>query len=62
MGRGVVHSETALDVDEATWARGRGRALAGSLPVPDDPFFNNPARVTAALHHLDELIADLQSV
>ncbi|AWS47698.1 aminoglycoside phosphotransferase family protein [Streptosporangium sp. 'caverna'] len=48
----------ALDVDEATWARGRGWALASSLPVPDDPFFNDPARVTTALRHLDELIAD----
>ncbi|GAA3740547.1 aminoglycoside phosphotransferase (APT) family kinase protein [Spinactinospora alkalitolerans] len=49
----------ALDVDDATWARGRGWGLAASLPVPDDPFFDDPARVTTALHHLDELIADL---
>lgn len=49
----------ALDLDDATWARGRGWALAGSLPVPDDPFFQkDPARVTAALHHLDQVIAD----
>ncbi|WP_443044226.1 phosphotransferase [Streptomyces sp. NBC_00353] len=48
---------TALDVDDATWARGRGWALASSLPVPDDP-----ARVRAALHQLDELVADLWMV
>lgn len=48
----------ALGVDDATWARGRGWALASSLPVPDDPFFDDPARVTTALHHLDEILAD----
>ncbi|MGW9133682.1 phosphotransferase [Streptomyces sp. NPDC055681] len=50
---------TALDVDDATWARGRGRALASSLPVPDDPYSDDPARARAALRHLDELVADL---
>jgi aminoglycoside phosphotransferase (APT) family kinase protein len=50
----------AVDVDDATWARGRGWALASSLPVPRDPFFQqDPARVTTALRHLDALIADL---
>ena len=39
--RGVFRA--ALDVDDATWARGRGWALASSLPVPDDPFFDDPA-------------------
>ncbi|MFI8878491.1 aminoglycoside phosphotransferase family protein [Streptomyces sp. NPDC055243] len=48
----------AVGVDDATWARGRGIALAGSLPVPDDPFFDDPARVTAALRHLDAIISD----
>ncbi|WP_369251507.1 aminoglycoside phosphotransferase family protein [Streptomyces sp. R41] len=49
----------ALDLDDATWARGRGWALAGSLPVSDDPFFQkDPARVTVALHHLEQVIAD----
>ncbi|MFF1716690.1 aminoglycoside phosphotransferase family protein [Streptomyces sp. NPDC058268] len=48
----------AVDVDDATWARGRGLALAGSLPVPDDPFFDDPARVTAALRHLEAVISD----
>lgn len=50
----------AVDVDDATWARGRGWALASSLPVPRDPFFQqDPARVTTALRRLDALIADL---
>ncbi|MFI5628549.1 hypothetical protein ACIA8E_04005 [Streptomyces sp. NPDC051664] len=48
-----------LDVDDATWARGRGWAPASSPPVPDDPYFHDPARVSAALYRLDELGADL---
>ncbi|MFG2127298.1 aminoglycoside phosphotransferase family protein [Streptomyces sp. NPDC048751] len=49
----------AVDTDDATWARGRGWALAGSLPVPEDPFFReDPSRVTAALRHLEAVIAD----
>lgn len=49
----------AVDLDDATWARGRGWAIAGSLPVPDDPFFQeDPARVTAALQHLEAVLAD----
>ncbi|UUN30376.1 phosphotransferase [Streptomyces sp. FIT100] len=56
--RGVFRE--ALGVDDATWARGRGWALAGSLPVPDDPFFAaDPARVTTAPDRLDQLVADL---
>lgn len=49
----------ALDVDDATWARGRGWGLASSLPVLDDPYFDVPGRRDAALRHLDEIIADL---
>ncbi|MCA2224197.1 aminoglycoside phosphotransferase family protein [Nonomuraea aurantiaca] len=49
----------ALDVDDATWARGRGWGLASSLPTPDDPYFDVPGRRDAALRQLDELIADL---
>lgn len=46
--------------DEATWARGRGWALAASLPVPSDPFYrDHPARTAEALADLSELIADL---
>lgn len=49
----------AVDADDATWARARGWALAGSLPVPDDPFFQqDPARVTAALDHLAQVVED----
>ncbi|MGY5031341.1 hypothetical protein ACWC9U_10525 [Streptomyces sp. 900116325] len=58
--RNVVRA--ALDVDDATWARGRGWALASSLPVPDDPYFDDPARVSAALSRLDALVADLWNV
>ncbi|WP_030045347.1 aminoglycoside phosphotransferase family protein, partial [Streptomyces resistomycificus] len=48
-----------IRLDDATWARGRGWAVAGSLPVPDDPFFQaDPARVTAALSHLDAVVED----
>ncbi|MFF3906219.1 aminoglycoside phosphotransferase family protein [Streptomyces sp. NPDC001848] len=59
-GRGDFRA--ALGVDDATWARGRGWALAGSLPVPDDPYYRqDPARVHAALHQLEQLIADHRS-
>ncbi|MFC8455226.1 aminoglycoside phosphotransferase family protein [Kitasatospora sp. NPDC057223] len=50
---------TALGTDDATWARGRGWALAGSLPVPTDPYYRDPVRVEGALRQLDELVADL---
>lgn len=52
--------DPAPDADDAVWARGRGLALAGSLPAPDDPFFDDPARVTAALRHLDAILTDRQ--
>jgi aminoglycoside phosphotransferase (APT) family kinase protein len=55
--REVFRKETGLD--DATWARGRGWAVAGSLPVPDDPYFQaDPARVTAALRHLEAVVSD----
>lgn len=54
--RGVFRD--ALGVDDATWARGRGWALASSLPAPGDPYFDVPGRRERALRHLDELIAD----
>ncbi|MFE9886520.1 aminoglycoside phosphotransferase family protein [Streptomyces scopuliridis] len=49
---------TTLGVDDATWARGRGWALAGALPVPDDPYFKDPVRATNALRVLRALIDD----
>ncbi len=49
---------TAVAMDGATWARARGLALAGSLPVPDGPFFAVPGRVTAALRRLDAVLDD----
>jgi aminoglycoside phosphotransferase (APT) family kinase protein len=51
----------ALGVDDATWARGRGWGLAASLPVPGDPYYDDPVRVTTALRHLEAIIADFQS-
>lgn len=48
----------AVAMDDATWARARGLALAGSLPVPDDPFFAVPGRVATALRHLDAVLDD----
>lgn len=49
----------AVGADDATWARARGWAVAGSLPVPEDPFFQqDPSRVTTALGHLEQVIAD----
>lgn len=57
-GRPVFRA--ALDVDDAMWARGRGWALAASLPVPDDPCFTDPTRIQTALGHLDELVADFR--
>jgi aminoglycoside phosphotransferase (APT) family kinase protein len=49
-----------LDVDEATWARGRGWALASALPAPSDPYFrDHPGRTAEAIRHLRALAADL---
>ncbi|GEC02551.1 hypothetical protein SSP24_02060 [Streptomyces spinoverrucosus] len=49
----------AVDPDDATWTRGRGWAVASSLPVPDDPYFrDHPDRTAAALDQLEQLIAD----
>ncbi|MDA2807572.1 aminoglycoside phosphotransferase family protein [Nocardiopsis suaedae] len=56
--RGVFRE--ALGVDDATWARGRGWALASSLPVPDDPYFQaKPDRAEAALRDLEQILDDL---
>ncbi|MFI7639419.1 aminoglycoside phosphotransferase family protein [Nonomuraea sp. NPDC049400] len=57
--RGVFRE--TLGVDDATWARGRGWGVAASLPVPDDPYYDDPVRVEVALRHLDEIIADFRA-
>ena len=50
----------ALGVDDASWARGRGWALAASLPTPSDPFYgDHPDRTAEALADLAALVADL---
>jgi aminoglycoside phosphotransferase (APT) family kinase protein len=55
--RGVFRE--AVGADDATWARGRGWAVASSLPVPDDPYFRgHPERIEAALRHLGDIVAD----
>lgn len=49
----------AVGVDDATWLRGRGWALASSLPAPDDPFFTQvPTRVDTALRDLRAIVDD----
>jgi aminoglycoside phosphotransferase (APT) family kinase protein len=47
----------ALDVDDATWARGRGWALMGlgALPYYRD---TNPAIVARARHQINGVLAD----
>ena len=49
----------ALDVDEATWARGRGWGLAMTLPSPAD--VADPVRAARARRLVRELVADLSS-
>ncbi|MFI6932115.1 aminoglycoside phosphotransferase family protein [Streptomyces sp. NPDC050287] len=49
----------AVGHDGPTWARARGWVVAGSLPVPEDPFFQaDPTRVTTALRHLETVVED----
>jgi aminoglycoside phosphotransferase (APT) family kinase protein len=48
----------ALPIDDATWTRGRGWALAAVLPIPAD--FDDPTRAADARRKLDELITDWQ--
>ncbi|WP_328916058.1 MULTISPECIES: aminoglycoside phosphotransferase family protein [unclassified Streptomyces] len=56
-GREVFRS--ALGVDDATWARGRGWALASALPAPSDPYFHDhPERIALALRRLAAIVAD----
>lgn len=48
----------ALQVDDATWARGRGWGLATTLPRPAD--FTDPVRADAARRLIEEFIVDHQ--
>jgi aminoglycoside phosphotransferase (APT) family kinase protein len=48
----------ALQVDEATWARGRGGALSVSLINLPYCESTNPAIVASATHTIDEVLAD----
>jgi aminoglycoside phosphotransferase (APT) family kinase protein len=55
-GRGAFRA--ALDVDDATWARGRGFALHQALLII--PYYpaTNPAFVTMATRTIEEVLAD----
>lgn len=53
--RGVFR--TLLEVDDATWARGRGWGLTGVLPSPAD--LSDPVRGAPARRRLDDIVADL---
>jgi aminoglycoside phosphotransferase (APT) family kinase protein len=48
----------ALSIDDATWARGRGHALSWALIFIPYYLKTNPIGVTAALHTIDEVLAD----
>jgi aminoglycoside phosphotransferase (APT) family kinase protein len=48
----------ALSVDDATWARGRGHAVSWALIFIPYYLNTNPVGVTAALHTIDEVLAD----
>ncbi|MDT7798810.1 MAG: hypothetical protein QOI78_2243 [Actinomycetota bacterium] len=48
----------ALDIDDATWARGRGWGLTAVLPSRAELTDPDPVRVARARRRLDELIAD----
>lgn len=52
------HFRAALDVDDATWARGRGWAFSQALAII--PYYRrtNPGLVAVAAHIIDEILAD----
>jgi len=54
--RDVFHA--ALAVDDATWARGRGRALSWALIFIPYYLDTNPVGVSGARHVIDEVLAD----
>jgi aminoglycoside phosphotransferase (APT) family kinase protein len=49
----------ALDVDDATWARGRVWGLTGALPTPESLTSPDPTRASAARKALEALTTDL---
>ena len=54
--RDVFHA--ALAVDDATWARGLGRALSWALIFIPYYLDTNPVGVSGARHVIDEVLAD----
>lgn len=57
--RGVFRDK--LEVDDATWARGRAWGLTGILPSPEELSDADPARAADARRRLDEIVADLEA-
>jgi aminoglycoside phosphotransferase (APT) family kinase protein len=51
---------TALSVDDATWARGRGWALSVALIALPYYWTTNPVRVAYSWHRIGEVLADHQ--
>ena len=51
----------ALEVDEQTWLRGRGWALAVALPIIPYYVVSNPAFVSMAIRMVDEILADYRA-
>ncbi|MEV6878550.1 hypothetical protein [Amycolatopsis sp. NPDC051128] len=50
----------ALEIDDATWTRGRGWGLTAVLPTRAELTDPDPARVARARRRLDDLVADLR--
>jgi aminoglycoside phosphotransferase (APT) family kinase protein len=48
----------ALEVDDATWARGRGWGLTAVLPSRAELTDPDPVRVAATRRRLDDLVAE----
>ena len=53
-GRAAFRAE--LEIDDATWARGRAWGLTGTLPSPED--YTHPERGPAERHRLEAVVAD----
>jgi aminoglycoside phosphotransferase (APT) family kinase protein len=59
--RGREEFREALEIDDATWARGRAWGLTAVLPSRAELTGPDPVRVAAATRRLDELVADHQA-